>query len=247
MSGDFAGKTVLITGAASGIALTTSRMFARQGAHLVMVDINKEKLEAEVEAIRREGGEATACPIDIRDYDLVRTAVALARETYGGLDILVNCAGGSASRVFGECCGFDKLSREALEWGIDVNFRAPLYFAHAVLPIMIEQKSGVIINIGSITGVTGGHDADYSAAKSGMIGLTKSLALLGAPHGVRACCVSPGPILTRPAMAQMHTPLGRAGQPDEVAHLILYLCSDKAAFITGNNYMIDGGRSCGGK
>ena len=247
MNSDFVGKTALLTGAASGIALTTSRMFAQQGARVVMVDIDKEKLEAEVDAIRRKGAEATACPTDIRNYDLVRAAVALAQETYGGVDILVNCAGGSAGRVFGEGCGFDNLSREALEWGIEVNFRAPLYFAHAVLPIMKEQKGGVIINIGSITGMTGGPDAEYSAAKSGMIGFTKSLALLGAPFGVRACCVSPGPILTRPALAQMYTPLGRAGRPDEVAHLILYLCSDKAAFITGDNYMIDGGRSCGAK
>lgn len=244
MRGEFAHQTALVTGAASGIALATSRMFALQGARVVMVDINKEKLNAEVEAIRCEGGEAVGCAVDIRDYDLVQSAVALALETYGGVDILINCAGGSAGRVFGEGCAFDKLSREALEWGIDVNFRAPLYFAHAILPIMKKQRSGVIINIGSITGVTGGNDAEYSAAKSGMIGFTKSLALLGAPYGIRACCISPGPIMTRPEMAKMATPLGRAGQPEEVAYLILYLCSGKAAFITGHNYLIDGGRGC---
>jgi 3-oxoacyl-[acyl-carrier protein] reductase len=112
---------------------------------------------------------------------------------------------------------------------------------------MIEQKSGVIINLGSIDGVTGGGWClDYSAAKAGMIGLTKSLALYGAPYGVRACCVSPGPVLTRAQMAKMKTPLGRAAEPIEVVNLILYLCSDKAAFITGSNYLIDGGRACGG-
>lgn len=247
MSSEFAGKAVLITGAASGIALTTSRMLAQRGARVVMVDINKEKLDVEVAAIRREVGECTACAIDIRDYDLVQSAVALTRSSYGRVDILVNCAGGSAGRVFGQQCMFDKLSREALEWGIDVNFRAPLYFAHAVLPVMEEQKGGVIINIGSVTGVTGGTDAEYSAAKSGMIGFTKSLALLGAPYGIRACCISPGPVLTRPTMAGMYTPLGRVAQPEEVADLILYLCSDKAGFITGDNYMIDGGRSCGAR
>jgi NAD(P)-dependent dehydrogenase (short-subunit alcohol dehydrogenase family) len=87
---------------------------------------------------------------------------------------------------------------------------------------------------------------DYGAAKSGMIGLTKSLALYGAPHGVRSCCVSPGPVLTRPEMARMKTRLGRAAQTQEVTDLILYLCSDKASFITGSNYVIDGGRSIGG-
>jgi len=79
-----------------------------------------------------------------------------------------------------------------------------------------------------------------------MIGLTKSLALYGAPYNVRACCVSPGPVLTRPGMANMATPLKRAAEPIEVVNLILYLCSDKAAFITGSNYLIDGGRACGG-
>ena len=114
------------------------------------------------------------------------------------------------------------------------------------LPIhMIEQQGGVIINLGSIDGVTGGAVV-YGAAKAGMIGLTKSLALYGAPYNVRACCVSPGPVLTRPGMANMATPLKRAAEPIEVVNLILYLCSDKAAFITGSNYLIDGGRACGG-
>ena len=129
---------------------------------------------------------------------------------------------------------------------IDVNLKGPLHMAHAVIGHMIEQKCGVIINVGSIDGQTGGAAIDYSAAKSGVMnGLTKSLALYGAPHGVRCCCVSPGPVLTRPAMAKMRTPLGRAAETHEVVDLILYLCSDQAAFITGSNYLIDGGRSCG--
>lgn len=87
---------------------------------------------------------------------------------------------------------------------------------------------------------------DYSTAKSGVMnGLTKSLALYGASHGVRVCCVSPGPVLTREAMAKRKTPLGRAAQPQEIVDMIVYLCSDKAAFMTGSNYMLDGGRSRG--
>jgi len=98
-----------------------------------------------------------------------------------------------------------------------------------------------------VTGLEGSAGAvTYSAAKSGMLGLTKALALCGAPHGVRACCVSPGPVLTRPAMGAMKTRLGRAADPQEVVDLVLYLCSDKAAFITGSNHVIDGGRMCGG-
>jgi len=117
-----------------------------------------------------------------------------------------------------------------------------------VLGPMIRQKRGVIVSLGSVDGLTGSASAvEYSACKSGILGLTKSLALCGAPHGVRACCVSPGPVLTRPAMASMRTALGRAARPEEVVNLILYLSSDEAAFITGTNYTIDGGRSCGAR
>ena len=112
---------------------------------------------------------------------------------------------------------------------------------------MKEQKNGVIVNIGSVEGVTGSGAADYCAAKSGLIAFTKSMALIGAPYGVRCCMVSPGPVLTRAAMANMKTALGRAAEPQEIVDLVLYLCSDKASFITGDNYIIDGGRSCGAR
>jgi NAD(P)-dependent dehydrogenase (short-subunit alcohol dehydrogenase family) len=113
---------------------------------------------------------------------------------------------------------------------------------------MIEQKSGVIIYIGSATGEVGGNgnSADYATAKCGiMYGLTKSMAQYGAPYNIRAVCVTPGPVLTRPEMANLKTPLGRAAEPIEIVNLIMYLASDKASFITGVNYIIDGGRSFG--
>jgi len=137
---------------------------------------------------------------------------------------------------------------EVLDWGVDVNLKGQIYTARAGIGYMMDQGSGVIINLGSVVGQTGGTSIDYSAAKSGaMNGLTKSLALYGAPYGVRVCCVTPGPVLTRKEMANMKTPLGRAAQPEEIVDLIEYLSSDKAGFITGTNYLIDGGRSCGAK
>jgi 3alpha(or 20beta)-hydroxysteroid dehydrogenase len=148
--------------------------------------------------------------------------------------------------VFARPERFHQLPIEVIEWGVDVNFKGPILFCRAVLGQMIEQKSGVVINMGSVEGVTGSMSLDYGASKTGMIGLTKSLAIYGAPHGIRACCVSPGPVLTRPEMANMKTRLGRAAEPEEITKLILYLCSDDAAFITGSNYVIDGGRSVGG-
>jgi 3-oxoacyl-[acyl-carrier protein] reductase len=109
---------------------------------------------------------------------------------------------------------------------------------------MREQKSGVIINIGSITGEEGcAKNVAYSSSKSGaMYGMTKSLALYGAKYGVRCCCVSPGPVLTRPGMAHMKTALGRAAEPQEIVDAILFFASDKSAFTTGVNILIDGGR-----
>lgn len=242
---EFLGKTAIITGAASGMGLLSSQQLAARGARVVLTDVNGEAAEAAAADIRRQGGEAMAIAVDVRDYAQVKHAAERTREKFGTIDILINCAGGASSRVFGCTGGFKDTDIGIIDWGIDVNLKGPVYFSHAVIGTMMEQKSGVIILMGSIEGVAGFGCVDYSAAKSGlMTGLTKSLARYGAPHGVRVCCVSPGPVLTRPAMAKMQTALGRAAEPKEVVDLILYLCSDKASFITGADFLIDGGRSC---
>lgn len=245
---EFAGRTAIVTGAGSGMGLLTAQCLARQGASVVLTDARPEAVEEAAQALRTEGLEAVARKVDVRVYEEVKAAIDFAIERYGHVDIVVNSAGGASYRVLGHTGTFQDWPVECLDWGIDVNLKGPLYFAHAVIKHMIERKAGVILNIGSIDGQTGSGAVDYSTAKSGvMFGLTKSLALYGAPHGVRCCCVSPGPVLTRPAMAKMRTPMGRAAEPQEVVDLILYLCSDKAAFITGANHLIDGGRACGAK
>lgn len=244
---EFTGKVAVVTGAGSGMGLLTAQELAKAGAKLVLADANREAAEAGAAGIRQAGGEALALQADVRVYAQVKAVAETALGKYGSIDILVNCAGGAETRVCNCHKPFHELPVEVLDWGLDVNLKGAVYFCHAVMGTMIGQRRGVIINLGSVTGVEGSAGAvNYSAAKSGIIGLTKALALAGAPHGVRVCCVSPGPVLTRPGMADMKTRLGRAADPIEVVNLILYLCSDKAAFITGSNHLIDGGRTCGG-
>lgn len=244
---DFTGKVAIITGAASGMGLLSAQNLAVGGAKVVLTDVNNDALQAAVAGICAKGGEAVGRLVDVRDYSQVEAAAAFTIEQYGRIDILINCAGGFAGRVFKRSESFKDMPLEVLDWGMDVNFKGPIYFCRAVLNQMFAQKTGVIINLGSVDGVTGSSSMEYSAAKGGMISLTKSLAVYGAPHGVRACCVSPGPVLTRPGMANMPTLLGRAAAPQEIVDMIVFLCSDKAAFATGSNFVIDGGRSCGGQ
>jgi NAD(P)-dependent dehydrogenase (short-subunit alcohol dehydrogenase family) len=244
---DFTDAVAIITGAASGMGLLAARCFLEGGAAVVLVDTNQAAVSAAAAGL--PGGADKALPVvaDVRDYGQIEQATTQALQRFGRIDYLLNFAGGAETRVLGLQVPFHELPPEAIDWGLDVNLKGPVYFSRAVLPTMIAQKRGVIINLGSVSGIEGAASAVcYSAAKSGLIGLTKSLALCGAPHGVRACCVSPGPVLTRPGMATMRTRLGRAAEPQEVVDLILYLCSDRAEFITGSNHVIDGGRVCGG-
>lgn len=239
----FENRAAIITGAASGMGLVTSQELAKEGAAVYMVDINEQRVTAEAEAIRAQGGKAVPCVCDIRDFEQIQAVVRKCVAEQGHVDIVVNFAGGFPARMCGLTDGeFIHTPVEVLDWGIAVNFRAPMLFARAVMEQMMNQKRGVIINIGSVDGETGGA-VDYAAEKSGLTyGLTKALARIGAPYGVRCCAVTPGPVLTRANMANMKTALGRAAEPIEVVKLVLYLCSDDAAFMTGSNYNIEGGR-----
>jgi len=244
----FEGQVAILTGAASGMGLLCAQKLAEEGAKVVLTDVNADAVAEATDAIRKKGGEAVWVQVDVRQYDQVEAAANEALEKYGAIDMLLNFAGGCETRMTKCSKPFHELPISVIDWGLDVNLKGAVYFSRAVLGTMLKQKSGVIINLGSVTGMEGGGfgAVNYAAAKSGIIGLTKSLARCGASYGVRSCCVSPGPVLTRPDMAKMKTGLGRAAEPIEVVDLILYLCSDKAAFITGSNHLIDGGRLCGG-
>ncbi|MBO5791665.1 MAG: SDR family oxidoreductase [Lentisphaeria bacterium] len=240
---EFSGRTAMITGGGSGMGLLTGEKLAELGAHVALLDVNEKALAAAEEKIKAAGGSVLALKFYILNYSEVEAAEKRIVDTFGSVDILINAAGGMSGRCCGNCTSFEKLPIEVIDWGLDVNLRGAIYCCRAVLAGMMERKRGVIINFGSVTGEEGGGgpSLDYSAEKSAMKGMTNSLAILGAPHNVRSCCVIPGPVLTRPSMAKMKTLLGRAAETIELVDFILYLCSDKAAFITGSSHVIDGG------
>lgn len=238
---EFKGKLAVITGAASGMGLYATKEFVRLGAKVIMCDVNEEMLRKEAEAI----GEA-AIPMrgDVRDFAYAMQ-VAEEAQKHGGADILVACAGGFEARCCNSMVPFYEQPVEVLDWGIDVNLKGPIYFSRALMPQMVAKKSGVIILLGSVTGFEGdGVGAMYGTAKSGLFNFTKGLAMAGAPHGVRAVCVTPGPVLSRAAMNNMPTLMGRAAELEELVDVILFMCSENASFITGTNHVVDGGRLC---
>ena len=247
---EFIGKTAVSTGAASGMGLLFAQNFAELGGNVVLCDVNETVLNEKVAEINAKGkGKAIGVICDVRDYKQVCNARDKAVETFGSIDVMANFAGGTAVRMrqvnTAEYPEFPDVPIDVYDWGIDVNLKGPFYFAHAVLSQMRKQNSGLIINIGSITGAEGtAYGMDYSTSKAGlMYGLTKSIAQYGAKYNIRCVCVSPGPVLTRAAMANMKTLLGRAAEPQEIIDLCLFLASEKGQFINGENIMVDGGRN----
>lgn len=242
----FEGKVAVITGAASGIGLLCAQCFANEGASVVLTDIDETAVIAAADAIAAKGCRAMGLAVDVRNYAQVQAACDRAYDTFGSIDILINCAGGASSRIFGCSKPYHEYPVEYIDWGIDVNLKGPLYFSRAAMGYMAKKQSGVVILLGSIAGEEGNAcPVDYSAAKSALMGgVLKSLAQNGAEIGVRVNTVSPGPVLTREAMGNVRTLVGRAAQPREIVDLIMFVCSQQGAFITGSNYMIDGGRTC---
>ncbi|MBQ4136645.1 MAG: SDR family oxidoreductase [Clostridia bacterium] len=247
---DFTNKVAISTGAASGMGLLFAQNFAALGGNVVMCDVNEAVLFEKVSEINeKNAGKAIGVLCDVRDYAQVCAARDKAVESFGRIDIMANFAGGTAVRMQNvdrvKYPEFPDVPIDVYDWGIDVNLKGPFYFAHAVTKQMREQKSGLIINIGSISGAEGGdYGIEYPTSKAGlMYGLTKSIANYGSRYGIRCVCVSPGPVLTRAAMANMKTLLGRAADPQEIIDLILFIASEKGQFINGENIMIDGGRN----
>ena len=211
-----------------------------------MCDLDEARLRQGVEELESGGvGELVSvfpCAGDVREFAHAEAAEKVAA-SLGGCDILVTCAGGNEARCCRSNVPFYEQPVEVIDWGLDVNLKGAVYFACAIMPQMVAKKGGVICCLGSVTGFEGdGVGTMYGTAKSGLFNFVKGLALAGGPHNVRALCVTPGPVMTRPGMAGMKTLMGRAAEPIELVDFILFLASENGRSITGSNHVVDCGR-----
>jgi len=247
-------KVAIITGAAGGIGKATAKLFAEEGAKVVLVDLKMEALEETAKELGLKEDQYLLVAADVTKEEDVINFVKQTKEKFGRIDVLVNNAG-----IEGKFAPLIEQTAENLDKVLNVNVKGVFFGMKHVLPTMIEQKSGSIINLSSIAGWIGFPGlAPYVASKHAVIGLTKNAALEVAQTGVRVNAISPAPIETRmmraveegaaPGKAEEMKktfteaiPMKRYGQPEEVAQLLLFLASDRSKYITGATYLIDGG------
>ncbi|MBS0560300.1 MAG: glucose 1-dehydrogenase [Proteobacteria bacterium] len=253
---DFNGKVALITGAGNGIGRAAAVGFASRGAKIVVVDRDAAAAEATCGILRQQGGEARGVTADVTKSADVQDYVKAALDAYGRIDCFFNNAGIEGSVA--PTAEYDEAMFDAV---IAVNVKGVFLGLRHVLPVMIAQKSGAIVNTSSVAGLTGSPGMPaYVASKHAVLGLTKVAAGDVARIGVRVNAVCPGPIDTRMIHSlaaqidpsnpdavdkryQSAIPLGRYGTAEEVANVVMFLCSDLASNVTGAHYVVDGGRT----
>jgi len=244
-------KVALITGGNSGIGRATTLLFAREGAKVALTGLDEERGNRVVGEINKASGTAIFIRSDVRLADDCRQAVDETLQKFGRLDILFNNAGVFYPHSVPDC------PEEEWDLTIDVNLKGTYLMSKLVLPAMIAQGGGVIINNGSGWGITGGNEAaSYCASKGGVVLLTKAMAIDHGRQGIRVNCICPGDIDTPmlPADAKLrkiewkdylaeasNRPLGRIGLPEEIARAVLFLATDDSSFMTGAVLAVDGG------
>jgi meso-butanediol dehydrogenase/(S,S)-butanediol dehydrogenase/diacetyl reductase len=254
----FAGKVVLVTGAAMGVGAAISAVFAEEGATVGLIDVDPNALDATVAEINAAGGgRAVAFPGDVRDGDVSKNAVARLVEEFGGLDVLVNNAG--VVRY-----GFlPKFEEEDWDYVFDINIKAMYRTARVSIPEMRKRGGGAIINLASVQAYYSHKGAvAYSASKGSVVAFSRALALDHAREGIRVCAIAPGSVRTPMLMdsairsnpedpeaalaefAESH-PIGRLIEPRDIANVAVFLASDKAGAMTGATVLVDGGLVAG--
>lgn len=249
-------KVAIVTGGAGAIGGEISKLLAREGASIVIADVNTEESSQMVAEIEALGSKALAVDADVIDIAQAEKLVKAVLDKFGQIDILVNVAGGSTGPSIKTKMDFFARSEKTRgEEIVRLNLLAPLNCARAVINHMIERHCGAIVSISSTAGVIGMmKGVEYSAAKAGIVGMTVTLAKEVAEYGIRVNCVSPGIVGTQRVlkMAPDRIPiwekgikLGRLCKPEEIASAVLFLVSEESSYITGQNIIVDGGLCLG--
>jgi len=254
---DFSEKTVVVTGAASGLGASVADAFAAAHANLALIDLNKEGVQAKQDALSEYGEMVRGYACDLTDFDAVQELGKQVWEEFGQVDVLCNIAGANPSAVNKEILDQDKKGWDTV---INLNLNIPFNCIRAFVPGMRDRKYGKVVNISSVAGVMGGGlmgKGAYAPAKAGVIGLTKVLAREVGQYGINVNCVAPGMHFT-PLVQDLNNdegsrntvqriidqlPLHTAGDPADLAQLFLFLASDSAKFMTGDVICCDGGYS----
>ena len=249
MPGKLEGKVAIVTAGGAGIGAATARRFAKEGAAVVIADLSGTRAQEVTGEIKSAGGRAACIKMDAADPEAVQATIKLALDSFGCLDVMFNNAG------MAEVALLHDTTLESWNRVLAVTLTSTFLGIKYAVPIMRRQGGGAIVNTASISGTRGDYGmASYNAAKAGVINLTRAAALENAKHKIRVNCVCPGGINTRVAqilgkdradefrrtMGAIH-PVGRMGEPEEIANTVTFLASDEASFITGAKIVVDGG------
>ena len=245
----FKGKTIVITGAGSGIGRATALIFAREGANVVCADIDEDGVEKTAQAVNKLGAQSLALTIDVTKRAAVEDMIELALNDFDRVHFLFNSAGAAMRRS-----KFLDIDDDLLDRTFDLNFKGTFYGMQAVLPHMLQNKFGVIVNVASMAAKRGGPGTSvhYAAAKGAVLTMTMGVAREFATQGIRALSISPGPVDTAFAAAAQTSPelkqamlndvpMKRFGQPEEIGELVLFMCSDACEFMAADTVYVNGG------
>jgi 3-oxoacyl-[acyl-carrier protein] reductase len=245
----FAGKTIVITGAASGIGRATALIFAREGANVVCADINADGARETAALVNGKGSQALALKADVTARSQVDEWARRAIDGFGNVDFLFNSAGAAIRRA-----KFLEIDDALLDKTFDLNLKGTFYPMQALIPHMLKNGRGVIVNMASMAARRGGPGSSihYAAAKGAVVSMTMGVAREFATQGIRALSISPGPVKTpfqdaaqsSPELVQRFledVPMKRFGEPEEIGELVLFMCSDACPFMTADTVYVNGG------